>query len=123
MTRFQRELSGELGRFWKNEAEKKIEKARTEYQEGTITVDENGVARNRIGRILMDDMAEVLEYAIGSKSFSREATANARKQETAEFLKNYQEPEMTAEEIAEARATFGAGTTIVNVLTGRQMVL
>lgn len=33
MTRFQRELSGELGEFWKNDAEKRLDKVRAELAE------------------------------------------------------------------------------------------
>ena len=58
MTRFQRELSGELGEFWKNDAEKRLDKVRAELAEGKITIDAEGIARNCIGRVLMDDLLE-----------------------------------------------------------------
>lgn len=60
MTRFQRELSGELGEFWKKEAEKQLDKVRAELAEGKISIDAEGVARNCIGRVLMDDLLEQL---------------------------------------------------------------
>ena len=78
MTRFEREINGMLGDYWKADAEKRVAKVSNEYESGEITVDENGVARNCIGRILMDDLAEVLEYANCCEWFSREATAIAR---------------------------------------------
>ena len=43
MTRFQRELNGELGAYWKKEAEKELERVKTDLQAGKITIDENGV--------------------------------------------------------------------------------
>ena len=46
MTRFERELSGALGAYWKNSAEKELEEIRKDLAEGKITIDENGVARN-----------------------------------------------------------------------------
>lgn len=63
MTRFQRELSGELGEFWKKEAEKQLDKVRAELAEGKISIDAEGVARNCIGRVLMDDLLEQLGIA------------------------------------------------------------
>ena len=56
MTRFEQELSGNLGAYWKASAEKELERVRADFEAGKITVDENGVARNCIGRILMDDI-------------------------------------------------------------------
>ena len=53
MTRFEKELSGALGAYWKKSAEKELEKVREELEQGLITIDENGVARNRIGRVLI----------------------------------------------------------------------
>jgi hypothetical protein len=48
--------------------------------------------------------------------------AAAAKAATSAFLKAYRkaDPKMTAEERGEARAAFGAGTTVVNVITGRR---
>ncbi len=71
----------------------------------------------------MDDFCEKLEYA--GYSFSRRATAKKREAEDAESLARYRENHtgMSAEEIAEARAAFGAGTTVVNVLTGEKFIL
>ena len=56
MTRFEKELSGALGAYWKKSAEEELQKVREELEQGLITIDENGVARNRIGRVLMSDM-------------------------------------------------------------------
>lgn len=53
MTRFQQELSGALGEYWRKDALKEIEKTRKEFESGEITIDADGVARNCIGRAEM----------------------------------------------------------------------
>ena len=123
MTRFERELSGELGAFWKKDAEKELARVKADLEAGKITIDENGVARNCIGRVLMDDMLEKLLH-ITDKA-SAEATRAARAAETAAFLeeyrKNYEGP--TEEEKAEMRAAFGEGETVVDIITGQRISL
>lgn len=127
MTRFEREIYGLLGEFWKKDAQKKVDKIKSEFENGKITVDENGVARNCIGRILMDDLAEVLEYSECCEWFSREATANEREKELVKTINEYKESckskERSEEELFEMRATFGRGTTVVDVLTGEKIYL
>ena len=76
MTRFERELSGALGAYWKTSAEKELTRIRQELEQGRITIDENGVARNQIGRVLMSDMLEKLTYI--TNAVDAEATAAAR---------------------------------------------
>ena len=123
MTRFEREISGSLGAFWKKNAEEEVRKAVAEA-ETKATVESDGAIRwNSNGWYLMDDFCEKLEYA--GYSFSRRATAKKREAEDAESLARYRESHtgMGAEEIAEARAAFGAGTTVVNVLTGEKFKL
>ena len=87
MTRFQRELSGELGEFWKKEAEKQL-----------------GIATDKV---------------------NAEATRAARETENATFLAEYRARRNapSAEELAEMRATFGAGATVVDALTGEKIIL
>ena len=60
MTRFQKELSGALGDFWRRQAEAELERVKADLDSGAITIDEAGVARNCIGRALMDDLLEML---------------------------------------------------------------
>lgn len=123
MTRFQRELNGELGAYWKREAEKELERVKTDLQAGKITIDENGVARNCIGRVLMSDMLEKLVMVTDKASV--EATTAARDKEVSEFLAGYRKNARpaTEEERMEMRAAFGKGTTVVNVLTGEKTEL
>ena len=123
MTRFEKELSGALGAGWKASAERELEKVRKEFEEGKITVDENGVARNRIGRVLMDDMLEKLTYI--TDTVDEEATKAARAEEVSRSLEAYRRSYKgpTEEEKAEMRATFGTGNTVVDIITGERIRL
>ena len=122
MTRFEKELSGALGAGWKASAERELEKVRKEFEEGKITVDENGVARNRIGRVLMDDMLEKLTYI--TDTVDEEATKAARAEEVSRSLEAYRKNHRTSEEEkAEMRTTFGTGSTVVDIITGEQIRL
>ena len=118
MTRLQRELSGSLGAFWKSSAEKELEQIREDFETGKITVDENGVARNRIGRILMSDLLEKLTYITDKVEAAREAETDA-------FLESYRKANhrRSAEELSEMRAAFGTGTTVVDIITGERIRL
>ena len=58
MTRFEKELSGALGAYWKKEADKELAKVKEDLENGNITIDEQGIARNCIGRVLQNDMME-----------------------------------------------------------------
>ena len=123
MTRFERELSGALGAYWKNSAEKELEEIRKDLAEGKITIDENGVARNCIGRVLMSDMLEKLTYV--TDEVGEEATKAARDEEVTRSLAEYRRNAKPAseEELSEMRAAFGEGQTIVNILTGERITL
>lgn len=123
MTRFQRELSGELGAYWKRQAEEALEKVRAELAAGEITIDAEGVARNCIGRVIMNDLLEQL--CMVTDKVSETATRTAREAEDRAFLAEYraQRRAPSAEELAEMRATFGEGATVVDVLTGEKIKL
>ena len=120
MTRFEREISGSLGEFWKKNAEEEVRKAVTQA-DTQATVDADGAIRwNSNGRYLMDDFCEKLEYA--GYGFSREATAQKREAQDEESLAEYRRNNngLFGEALAEARAAFGEGTTVVDVLTGKK---
>ena len=123
MTRFMKELNGDLGAFWKAEAEKELDRIKADLEAGRITIDDNGVARNCIGRALMDDMLEKLSLVTDKANTS--ATEAAREVEDAEFLEEYRRNRKphSNEEIAEMRAAFGAGTTVVDIITGEKITL
>ena len=110
MTRFERKKS----------AEKELEKVREELEQGLITIDENGVARNRIGRVLMSDMLEKLTYI--TDVVDAEATRKAREEEVTKTLEEYRRNARpaTEEELDEMRAAFGTGKTVVNIITGQE---
>lgn len=121
MTRFQQELSGRLGMFWKKSAEKLIQKTKEDIATGKITIDENGVARNEIGRVVMSDLEEVVSV-IAPEGYSAEATREERKKETKKSIENYrkQQGKFSEEQMAEMRNAFGTGTVVVDVLTGEK---
>ena len=123
MTRFMKELNGDLGAFWKAEAEKELARIKADLEAGRITIDKNGVARSCIGRALMDDMLEKLSLVTNKANTS--ATEAAREVEDAEFLEEYRRNRKphSNEEIAEMRAAFGAGTTVVDIITGEKITL
>ena len=123
MTRFERELSGALGAYWKTSAEKELEKIKEDLKQGLITIDENGVARNCIGRVLMSDMLEKLTYI--TDEVDAEATNAARDEEVQRSLATYRANAKPAseEEKNEMRAAFGKGQTVVNILTGERIKL
>ena len=89
MTRFDRELRGEYGEFWKKEATPYLHKIEEEVFRGEITIDKRGVARNCIGRVVMDEVANALDYIIQDGSFRWDKTIEARNEENEEFLKEY----------------------------------
>ena len=123
MTRFQRELNGSLGPFWQKEAEKELAKVKADLESGQITIDENGVARNCIGRILMDDLMEKLQMVTDKADAA--ATAAAREAQVEQELAAYRAAKRphSPEELAEMRAAFGTGTTVVDVITGEKIEL
>lgn len=123
MTRFEKELSGALGAYWKKEAKKELERVKKDLDEGKITIDENGIARNCIERTLHDDMLE--KVAMVSDKVNVEATRAARDEETAkvieEFRASYTGP--SEEDLFEMRAAYGKGTTVVDIFTGKKIKL
>lgn len=123
MTRFQQELSGSLGAFWQKEAEKELATTRADLENGRITIDSNGVARNRIGRILMADQMEKLLMVTDKADAT--ATAAAREAEVDRSLAAYRATKRphSAEELAEMRAAFGSGATVVDAITGERIAL
>lgn len=123
MTRFMRELNGDFGAFWKAEAEKELGRIKADLDTGKITIDESGVARNCIGRPLMDDMLEKLSLV--TDKANKSATEAARAAENAAFLEEYRRNRKphSAEEIAEMKAAFGPGTKVVDIITGEAITL
>ena len=119
MTRFQMELSGMLGEFWKKQAEQELQKVKSDFDSCRITIDGDGVARNCIGRALADDMLEKVEL-VAPDCVNVSATRATYAAERDRALRRYASREIGAEEMHEMRSAFGAGTTVVDVLTGRR---
>ena len=123
MTRFYQEITGVLGDYWKKDATKRVQDY-VEEAKMKSDVDSNGAIRWKSnGNYLMDDYCEILEYA--AYPFSREATKAARDAQIAQQLADYRSnpPMMTDEYIAEMRAAFGSGTSVVDVISGKQILL
>ncbi len=121
MTRFEQELSGSLGEFWRKEAEKELAKVKADLESGRITIDEFGIARNCIGRVLMSDMLEKL--LLVTDRVNAEATKEAREAEVKKTITEYKEfrskEGYSEEELKEMKAAFGPGTKVVDILSGQ----
>jgi hypothetical protein len=126
MTRFEQELSGNLGACWKASAEKEIRKMEERQINGEIFFGADGVVRwTSNNRVMPKDCREILSYTVYRDLFSEEASREAEDEETAAFLeayrRNYKGP--SAEERAEMRAAFGTGSTVVDIITGERIRL
>jgi len=120
MTRFERELSGELGAFWKSQAEAEIAKMQERADNGEILLDGNCAAYwEKSGHYLPEECVEILSHCLFF--FDAEATNKAREAQDDEFLARYfaTRHAPSLEEMAEMRAAFGEGTTVVDVITGQ----
>ena len=122
-SRFRSELDGSLGAFWQKEAEKELARVKADLGSGRITIDEAGVARNCIGRVLMADMLEKLLMV--TDRADEAATTVAREAEVDRELTAYRKArrEHSLEELSEMRAAFGRGTTVVDAITGERITL
>jgi len=123
MTRFEREINGSLGDFWKRNAEEEVKKAVAQADEKATVEADGAIKWNRNGRYLMDDFCEKLEYA--GYPFDRQATAKKRDKQNEESIAEYRRNHrgLSGEALAEAGAAFGEGTTVVNILTGERTKL
>lgn len=125
MTRFEMEISGNLGDYWIKHAESEVNKIRAEIARGEITVDERGVLRNCIGRVATSEVAEMCSY-IGYE-YNADATSEQRHKDDIEAIERYcksrEGVEPTAEELSEMRAVFGKGASVTNIFTGEHFSL
>ena len=123
MTRFAMEITGRPGSYWKKNAEEEVKKAVAQADEKATVEADGAIKWNRNGRYLMDDFCEKLEYA--GYPFDRQATAKKRDKQNEESIAEYRRNHrgLSGEALAEARAAFGEGTTVVNILTGERTKL
>ena len=99
MTRFEMELSGKLGDFWKRNAEQKIANMQKQADNGEILLDGNCAAYwERSGHYLPSDCVEILSRCVFF--FDAEATLKAEQEET-----DQTETEQTETEEAETEQT------------------
>ena len=123
MTRFQQEISGALGQWWKEQAEKELEDAVRKADADAIVEPDGAIKWVKSGNYPMDDFCEMLEYA--GYPFSRESTAKSRDIQNSKFIeeykKNYTGP--SEEELFEMRAAFGDNGTVIGVITGNVIEL
>jgi hypothetical protein len=120
------ELSGELGPYWVKSAREEINKMQDRADRGEILTEEDGAVKwKRSGNYLPEDCVEKLSYT--HFTFSPEATKKKRDAQTERSLKAYRESRKnhsySAEELYEMRAAFGAGETVVDVITGQRVTL
>lgn len=122
MTRFERELHGLCGDFFKKKAIETLEERMYQWETDELLVNPiNGVATwASNGNPLPEECA--LQAKLAGVPIDVEATRKARDEHLEEFAKNYRH-EVTAEEMFEMKAAFGEGTTVVNVLTGEKIKL
>lgn len=125
MTRFEGEIKGLFGEYWQKSAQRDVDTRIAEYNEGKLLIDENGVARWDIGRVVPEDIAQMARF--GGLPVDVEATNEARGVELEKTIKAYRERqesrEIDPEELFEMRAAFGTGTVVVDVITGREVRL
>lgn len=123
MTRFEKEINGVLGDWWKEHALKEVEEAAALADKDAIVEDNGAIKWKCNGRYLMDDLCEKLEYA--GYEFSRKETKKAREAQVNEELTEYKKrnAQPTDEALFEMRATFGEGTEVVNIITGEKITI
>lgn len=125
MSRFEKEISGQLGEFWKKSATAEIEKIRKQYEDGDYTVDASGVIYNCIGNIPSEDLREKIRYA--GIEFDEKATAKAYdgklKKDLDSYFEKMKNHVYTEEEMYEMRSAFGTGIAVVDVITGQKVYL
>ena len=136
-SRFQQEISGDIDKwvekntgknthFWQRHAEEEVAKMVKQYENGEMLIDENGVATwASNGRAIPEECVEKAVY--GGVPVNAEHTREFRDEQTEKSLAKYRERmknhKYSDEELFEMRAAFGAGTTVVDVITGRKIQL
>lgn len=120
MSRFLREISGQLGDFWKKSAEEEVIKAVKLANEDSIVETDGAIKWKKSGNYVPDDLCEKLEYA--GFNFSREMTNNKREEQNALFFKNYRESkrEIDSKQKVEMNANFEKDDIVIDVITKKK---
>ena len=128
MTRFEQELSGSLGAFHKKLAEQEIARLEAEYKNGGMRI-ENGIASWATnGNILPKECIEkAMHSGILKALIDTEACTAARDEQTSRILEDYRRKKKaffgSGAEEAECKVAFGAGTMVVDCITGEKIRL
>ena len=125
MTRFQKEISGEFGEWWKKNAEREVSEALNRVKTNAIVEEDGAIRWISSGNYIPDDYCEKLEY--GGYNFSREATRIKKDEQQSKFAEEYRERmknyKPSKEELYEMRCAFGEGAEIVDIITGQKIFL
>ena len=125
MTRFQKEISGEFGEWWKKNAEREVSEALNRVKTNAIVEEDGAIRWISSGNYIPDDYCEKLEY--GGYNFSREATRIKKDEQQSKFAEEYRERmknyKPSEGELYEMRCAFGEGTEIVDIITGQKIFL
>lgn len=128
MTRFEQELSGELGAFWKKDAQKRIKDMENSVENGEIILDLDGAIRWKSNeRVVPKHCREVLAHSCYRGLLDEDACEAAEDVEIKASIESYREMRRnyvpSDEELFEMRAAFGEGSTVVDVITGKAIRL
>lgn len=125
MTRFQKEISGEFGEWWKKNAEREVSEALNRVKTDAIVEEDGAIRWISSGNYIPDDYCEKLEY--GGYNFSREATRIKKDEQQSKFAEEYRERmknyKPSKEELYEMKCAFGEGVEIVDIITGQKIFL
>lgn len=125
MTRFQKEISGEFGEWWKKNAEREVSEALNRVKTDAIVEEDGAIRWISSGNYISDDYCEKLEY--GGYNFSREATKIKNDKQQSKFVEEYSERmknyKPSEEEFYEMKCAFGEGAEIIDIITGQKIFL
>lgn len=83
-SRFQKEIAGDFGDYWKRDALKRVDECTKQADEEAVVEDDGAIKWKDSGNYLMDDFCEVLEY-VGDV---REINRMLNRQLTTERIRN-----------------------------------
>lgn len=120
MTRFEREISGSLGEYWKKSAQREVDDAVKKANKDASVDSDGAIKWISNGNYIPDDFCEKLEYA--GYAFDRKKTGEKRDEQTAEMIKRYREEkrDLSDEEELEMKTNFKKDDVIMNVLTRKK---
>lgn len=121
MTRFEMEIMGKFGEWWQKDAQKRAAKMVEQAKKDAVVESDGAIKWKTNGNYLPDDCCAMLEWA--GFEFDREATDAKREAQTEKFFSEYikRQKEYNNEELSEMRSVFGAGTVVVDVISGRMV--